>query len=242
MNPMRRPPPSDRRRTLLASERPTEALSLTGRRRVALGFANSYEIGMSNLGFQWVYRLFNREDDVACERFFYEPDELADGRGPATLESGTPVGAFPLVAFSISWEMDYVNFLRLLPAARIPLTREERGEGDPIVLVGGDCARINPAPLSPYVDAFAMGDGEKLVPAVADVLRRDLSREETLRALAALPGLYVPEVHGPRAEDAEQGKIVVQQFKGAEGALREPPHTTILTPHTELSDKLLIEI
>jgi radical SAM superfamily enzyme YgiQ (UPF0313 family) len=240
---MRRPAPvSDRRRALLESERPTERLSRGGRHRVALGFANSYEIGMSNLGFQWVYRLLNREDDVSCERFFHDAAELEAGRGPTTFESATPIASFPIVAFSISWEMDYVHFLRMLPAARIPLTCEERSEGDPIVLVGGDCARINPAPLSPYVDAFAMGDGEKLVPRLAEVLRRDLSREETLRAIAALPGCYVPVVHGPRAEEAEAGKIVVQQFKGAEGANREPPHTTILTPNTELSDKLLIEI
>jgi radical SAM superfamily enzyme YgiQ (UPF0313 family) len=239
---MPRPTPTrERRRTLLQSERATERLTRAGRHRIALGFANSYEIGMSNLGFQWVYRLFNREDDVLCERFFFEPDELT-GLGPSTLESGTPLAAFALVAFSISWEMDYVNFLRLLPAARIPLDREERGEGDPIVLVGGDCARINPAPLSIYVDAFAMGDGEKLVPQIAEVLRRDFARDATLEALAGLPGVYVPAVHGLRAEAADEGKIVVQQFKGAEGAEREPPHTTILTSHTELSDKLLVEI
>jgi radical SAM superfamily enzyme YgiQ (UPF0313 family) len=232
--------PPERRRTLLAAERATEPLSRHGRTRVALGFPNSYEIGMSNLGFQWVYRLLNREDDIACDRFF--ADEDADRRGPRTLETDTPLGDFPLVAFSISWEMDYVNFLRLLPAARIPLERMARGEGDPIVLVGGDCARINPAPLAAWVDVFAMGDAEKIVPGLADVLRRDLSRDATLAALAELKGLYVPAVHGARAEGAEDGKIVVQQFKAGEGVHREPPHTTLLTPHTELSDKLLIEI
>jgi radical SAM superfamily enzyme YgiQ (UPF0313 family) len=225
---------------LLSAERATEQLSRHGRTRVALGFPNSYEIGMSNLGFQWVYRLLNREEDIACDRFF--TDEDADLRGPRTLETDTPLGDFPLVAFSISWEMDYVNFLRLLPAARIPLDRTERGEGDAIVLVGGDCARINPAPLAAWVDVFAMGDAEKIVPSLGDVLRRDLSREATLAALAEVKGLYVPAVHGARAEGAEEGKIVVQQFKAAEGAHREPPHTTLLTPHTELSDKLLVEI
>ncbi|MEO6325605.1 MAG: radical SAM protein [Thermoanaerobaculia bacterium] len=231
---------SERRRFLLAAERPTEALSLHGRYRIALGFANSYEIGMSNLGFQWVYRLFNRQDDVACERFFYdEADD--DRRGPRTLESDRPLGDFPVLALSISWEMDYANLLRILERARIPLERTDRGEGDPIILVGGDCARINPAPLTPFVDAFAMGDGEKLVPGLAEILRRDLSRERSLEAIAALSGIYVPALHGPKAELAEQGKIVVQQFKSAEGVQREPPHSSILTPHTELSDKLLIE-
>ncbi len=232
--------PPDRRRRLLLSERPTETLARHGGTRIALGFPNSYEIGMSNLGFQWVYRLFGREEDTVCERFFAEED--GDRRGPRTLESDTPLSEFPLVAFSISWEMDYANFLRLLPAARIPLERSGRSEGDPVVLVGGDCARINPEPLTPWVDVFAMGDGEKLVPGIAQVFRQRRPRNGTLEALARLPGLYVPAVHGARAEDAEAGRIVVQQFRSAEGALREPPHTTLLTPNTELSDKLLIEI
>ncbi|KAA0252466.1 MAG: radical SAM protein [Acidobacteria bacterium] len=234
-------PPADRRRALLAAERPTEAFLRGGRHRVGLGFANSYEVGMSNLGFQWVYRLLNREEDVTCERFFHDPHD-PDPRGPRTLESDTPLGELPLLAFSVSWEMDYANLLALLPRARVPLLRADRGEGDPVVLVGGDCARINPVPLAPYVDVFAMGDGERLVPPLAEVLRRDLSREGTLAALASLRGFYVPALHGPRAEAAEEGRIVVQQLKPADGPGREPPHTTLLTPHTELSDKLLVEI
>ena len=230
----------ERRRKLLAAERATERLTLHGRHRIALGFPNGYEIGMSNLGFQWVYRLFNRQADIACERFFAEED--GDRRGPRTLERDVPLGEFPLVAFSVSWEMDYANLLRTLAAARIPLGRAERGDGDPILLVGGDAARINPAPLTPWADVFAMGDGEKLVPLIADVLRRGLSREATLAALAEQPGLYVPAVHGLRAEAAGEGKIVVQQFRAPEGATREPPHSTFLTPYTELADKLLIEV
>lgn len=241
MPPPHRRPPADRRRALLAAERPTEAFVRGGRHRVGLGFANSYEVGMSNLGFQWVYRLLNREEDVTCERFFHDPLD-ADPRGPRTLESDTPLGELPLLAFSVSWEMDYANLLALLPRARVPLLRGERGEGDPVVLVGGDCARINPVPLAPYVDVFAMGDGERLVPPLAEVLRRDLSRSATLEALASLRGFYVPAHHGPRAEAAEEGRIVVQQLRPADGPGREPPHTTLLTPHTELSDKLLVEI
>jgi len=233
--------PADRRRRLLSSERATETFARGGRHRVALGFPNSYEVGMSNLGFQWVYRLLNREEDVSCERFFYDEAELG-GRGPRTLEGEQPLASFPLVAFSVSWEMDYVHFLRMLPAARIPLLREDRGGDDPIVLVGGDCARINPLPLTPYVDAFAMGDGERLVPGIAATLRADLPRRDALERLAALKGFYVPAVHGERAEAAEDGKVVVDQLRAADGPGREPPHTTVLTPHTELSDKLLVEV
>ncbi len=233
--------PGERRKALLAAERTTETLRNRGFRRIALGFPNSYEVGMSNLGFQWVYRLLNREEGIVCERFFAQ-FENENSRGPASFESDTPLRQFPLLAFSISWEMDYVNFLKLLPRARIPVAREERGDGDPLILVGGDCARINPAPLTPYVDAFAMGDGEKLVPGLADILRADLSRGETLERLAELDGYYVPAIHGSNAGAARDGKIVVTQFRAGEGKDREPPHTTILTPHTELSDKLLIEI
>ena len=196
---------------------------------------------MSNLGFQWVYRLLNREEDVTCERFFYDEAELG-GRGPRTLEGEQPLASFPLVAFSISWEMDYVHFLRMLPASRIPLRREERRDGDPVLLVGGDCARINPLPLTPYVDVFAMGDAERLVPGIAATLRADLPRREALERLAGLKGFYVPAVHGERAESAEDGRIVVDQLRAADGPGREPPHTSLLTPHTELSDKLLIEV
>ena len=237
MPPRSRPLPPDRD-ALLAAERTTEALPRGGRHRVAFGFSNSYRVGMSNLGFQWVYRLFRREPGLSCERFFVEE---TGRKGPTTLESGAPLRAFPLVALSVSWEMDYPNLLRLLERGGIP-PREERADDDPVVLVGGDCARINPAPLSPWVDVFAMGDGEKLVGAIAEVLRADLPRAERLARFAAAGGFYVPALHGPRAEGADGGRVVVQQFRGAEGPAREPPHTTILTPHTELSDKLLIEI
>lgn len=233
--------PAERRQRLLGAERATETFGRPGRHRVALGFANSYEIGMSNLGFQWVYRLFNREEDVTCERFFFDA-QGSGRRGPRTLESDTPLAAFPLVAFSISWEMDYVHFLRILADARIPSDRRERTDDDPIVLIGGDCARINPLPLTPYADAFALGDGEKLVPGLAEILRANLPRAAALERLGTLKGLYVPSVHGEHAETASEGKIVVDQFRSAEGPTREPPHTTILTPHTELSDKLLIEV
>jgi radical SAM superfamily enzyme YgiQ (UPF0313 family) len=87
-----------------------------------------------------------------------------------------------------------------------------------------------------------MGDGEKLVPEIGRILRLDLPRQEQLARFAETRGFYVPAIHGPRAEEASGGRVVVQQFRGADGPTREPPHSTILTPHTELSDKLLIEI
>jgi len=228
-----------RRRDLAALERFTEEPNRYGAYRIALGFPNSYEIGMSNLGFQWVYRLFNRVPDVVCERFFSEEDEPA-----STFETATPLSEFGLIAWSLSWEMDVVNILRTLRAAGIPLSREARDERHPVLLVGGDIARMNPAVLVPFVDAFALGDGERLVPGIADLAKRGLDRDSFLRELAALPGFFVPALHGPRAEGAESSKVVIQQPMSRKEIRPdfEVPHSTILTPSTELADKLLIEI
>ena len=229
--------PKNRERARL--ERFTEEPNRFGAFRLALGFPNSYEVGMSNLGFQWVYRLFNRIPDLSCERFFSEDSEPA-----VTFETSTPLADFGLLAWSLSWEMDIVNILRTLAAAGIPTRRQSRDERHPLLLVGGDIARMNPAALSPFVDIFALGDGERLVPHIAELLQAGLDRDEFLARAAKLPGFFVPAVHGPRAETAESGRVVVQQpMSRREIPLEfEVPHTTILTPRTELADKLLIEI
>jgi radical SAM superfamily enzyme YgiQ (UPF0313 family) len=230
--------PTERNRELARLERFTEAPNRFGAYRIALGFPNSYEIGMSNLGFQWVYRLFNRVPDLVCERFFFEEGEPA-----VTFESGTTLSEFGLLAWSLSWEMDIANILRTLNTAGIPLRREQRDERHPILLVGGDIARMNPAALSPFIDVFALGDGERLVPRIADLARSGFARESFLEAAARLPGFFVPSVHGLRAEGTEQGKVVIQQTMSRQVAAEfEVPHSTILTPRTELADKLLIEI
>jgi radical SAM superfamily enzyme YgiQ (UPF0313 family) len=140
--------------------------------------------------------------------------------------------------------MDIVNILKTLGAAGVPVRRAERDERHPLVLVGGDIARMNPAALTPFVDAFALGDGERLTPRIAELLQTGLSREQFLQAAARLPGFFVPEVQGVRAEAAESRRVVIQQpmSKNEITATFEVPHTTILTPRTELADKLLIEI
>jgi radical SAM superfamily enzyme YgiQ (UPF0313 family) len=230
---------SSRRRELAAAERFTEEPRKFGAYRLALGFPSNYEVGMSNLGFQWVYRLFNRVEDLVCERFFFEEEGRAE-----TFETETPLAQFGLLAWSVSWEMDYLNLLKTLDRAGIPRRADQRGEGDPILMIGGDCARINPAPLTPFVDVFAMGDGEKLVLPLSQLLKAGLNRGDFLEAAAKVPGLFVPAIQGIRAEHSPEGKIVIQQAMSRKeiGPDYEVPHSTILTPHTELSDKLLMEI
>src|SRR5512132_2809468 len=126
--------PTQQNRELASLERFTEQPKRFGAYRIALGFPNSYEVGMSNLGFQWVYRLLNRVPDLVCERFFHE------GGASVTFETGAPLSEFGLLAWSLSWEMDIVNILRTLRAAGIPARREERDERHPLLLVGGDIA------------------------------------------------------------------------------------------------------
>ena len=229
--------PRNRERASL--ERLLEPPNRFGAYRVALGFPNAYEVGMSNLGFQWVYRLFNRVPDLACERFFFEEGEPA-----ATFETGTPLAEFGLIAWSLSWEMDIVHILKTLSAAGIPRRRADRDERHPLLMVGGDIARMNPAALAPFVDVFALGDGERLVPRIAELLRKGLDRDAFLAEAAATPGFFVPAVQGTRAEGAAEGRVVVQQPMSRREITPgfEVPHTTILTPRTELADKLLIEI
>src|SRR5262249_32430689 len=145
---------------------------------------------------------------------------------------------------SLSWEMDIVNIVKTLAAARIPARRAERDEGHPVLLVGGDIARMNPAALAPFVDVFALGDGERLVPHLAELVSSGLTRAGFLEAAARRPGFFVPSVQGPRAEGAESGRVVIQQPMSRKEITPffEVPHTTVLTPRTELADKLLIEI
>src|SRR5689334_10735946 len=141
------------------------------RLRVALAFPNTYWVGMSNLGFQTMYRLFNAEDEVVCERFFLPPKqelaELIASRAPLlTLESQTPVGDFDVIAFSVSFEWDYVNVLTLLRLAGVPRYAAERTHRHPLVVIGGAVTFVNPEPLAPFADVIAAGEGETLVPAL----------------------------------------------------------------------------
>src|SRR5215510_4770295 len=151
-----------------------------GRLRVALAFPNTYWVGMSNLGFQTMYRLFNAEEDIVCERFFLPPKqelaELSAAKAPLlTLESQTPVGEFDVIAFSVSFEWDYVNVLTMLRLAGMARYASERTARDPLVVIGGAVTFVNPEPLAPFADVIAAGEGEELVPAIADAFREGSS-------------------------------------------------------------------
>src|SRR4051812_32215311 len=169
------------------------------RLRVALAFPNTYWVGMSNLGFQTIYRLFNAEDDIVCERFFLPPkQELAalkeSGARIVTLESQTPVSDFDVIAFSVSFEWDYTNVLTMLRLAGLPLRAADRDYKHPLIVIGGAVTFVNPEPLALFADVIAAGEGEALVPALLDAFGTS-SRSEQLRRLAQARGYYIPSFY-----------------------------------------------
>src|SRR5437588_12300631 len=153
---------------LLAEEQGTVVKDWGGKISVALVYPNTYAVGMSNLGFQTIYRHLNAMPGVVCERVFMpEPADLDEMRRaqmtPFSLESLRPLTDFHLVGFSVTYEGDYVNVLRLLAMAGIPLRAAERQAHDPLILMGGVCAFSNPEPMAPFMDLIAVGEGEELV-------------------------------------------------------------------------------
>src|SRR6476646_2556 len=173
------------------------------RLRVALAFPNTYWVGMSNLGFQTVYRLFNAEPDIVCERFFLPPKQelaaLSAAKAPLlTLESQTPVSEFDIVAFSVSFEWDYVNVLTLLRLAGIPAPASERTERHPLIVIGGAGTFVNPEPLAPFADVIAAGEGEVLIPGLRRAFGAATDRADLLERLTRERGFYIPSLYEPQ--------------------------------------------
>src|SRR4051794_17015103 len=223
---------------ILAAERPVERFSPHGRYRLALAYANTYHVAMSSLGFQRVWELVHRTPEWTAERFF------TDGVGmPISVESGRPLNDFGCVAFSVSFEEDYVNLLQMLGRARIPLRRQDRGPWDPVIVMGGSCASINPLPMSDFVDVFAIGAAENVLPDLLAALQEEEEREAVIERLAARDGFYVPAFH--HHEEEGDGLPKLNKLELTEEQMKAPGHlptTAIVTPNTEFSEKFLIEM
>ena len=226
--------------------------------RIALAFPNTYWVGMSNLGFQTVYRLFNDQDDVVCERVFLPPKqelaELVASKTPlVTLESQSMVNEFDAIAFSVSFEWDYTNVLTLLRLAGVPCYSTERSSRHPLVVIGGAVTFVNPEPLAPFADVIAAGEGEVLVPALGRTFFQASDRGDLLRRLALERGFYIPSFYEPQY--AADGRLAGYQtspdiqapFPVRKAALKtteavDPPATGIFTPDTEFGSRFLIEV
>jgi radical SAM superfamily enzyme YgiQ (UPF0313 family) len=231
-----------------------------GRLRVALAFPNTYFVGMSNLGLQTTYRLFNADDRVVCERVFLPPRPevaamLASRVPLRTIESQTPVRDFDGFAFSVSFEWDYTNVVTLLRLAGLEPRAIRRDPRDPLIVIGGAVTFVNPEPLAPFADVIAAGEAELLVPAIVDAFAEAGGRDRNrlLHQLARARGCYVPSLYDviydgpgrvaaivPRADSAAPPVVRKAAVRAADQL--DPPATSIFTPDTEFGSRLLIEV
>ena len=255
---MKKLQPRDRARDVLSREVGYVHKSHGGRLRVALVFPNTYYVGMSSLGYQTVYRLFNALDDVVCERVFLPPkqelaEQLASGTQLVTLESQTPVADFDVIACSIAFEWDYANLVSMLRLAKLPPRAAARNARHPLVVIGGAVTFLNPEPLAPFADVIAAGEGEILIPALVSAVREASDRDELLRRLAAERGFYIPSFYDVRyAADDTIAAFEPKPGTGAPPVVKkaavkttehlDPPVTSIFTPDTEFGSRLLIEV
>jgi radical SAM superfamily enzyme YgiQ (UPF0313 family) len=245
----------------LSTEEGTVEAPWRDRIRIALAYPNHYRTGMSNLGFQALYALFNTTPSFLCERVFLpDPgDEGAFSPGPtplSSLESSRPLRDFDIVAFSVSFENDYPNILKMLERGRIPLQAAARSERDPLVLGGGISVMLNPEPLAPFFDLFLLGEAEEMVPEFLERYRTLHAAGSPRGAMLAevqrdIEGAYVPECYrvrygaGQRIDSFQPvdpsfpARIRVRHVTEI-SAFRT--HQVITTPNTEFADMFLVEV
>jgi radical SAM superfamily enzyme YgiQ (UPF0313 family) len=220
------------RRTRLAGERGT--IVKAARHSVALVYPSPYPVAMSSLGFQTIYREINEAPDCAAERAFL-PDDVEPFRRSRTplftYESERPAADFPVMAFSVSYELEVAGVVTALELAGLPPLAEERDGRHPFVLMGGPLTFSNPLPLAPFADAILMGESDETIHQALGVLSDCHDRVDACRALAAaVPSAFVPTLHGnalpPLARCSDE---------------RLPARGAILAHDTELRDMFLIE-
>lgn len=225
--------------------------------KVAIVYPNTYFVGMSNLGLHIIYEEINLRNDSVCERIFLpEKKELEAYDKTKTplmsVETQRPMHQFDVVAFDVTFEMDYFHIPLMLRHGRVPIMGKDRTEFDPIVIAGGPCATFNPEPFADFIDAFIIGEGEGIVSRVLDIIRdgkmEGLDRNTILRQLANVSGVYVPSLYVPIYSDDDE-------FKGydiAEGApktinrhfemLTSGGETVVATNYTEFGAMYIIEV
>ena len=224
---------------------------------ICLVYPNRYGTGMGNLGFQTIYRLLTESAGLQCERAFLpDRDDLDEYRRSGSpllsLESQRPLADFDIIAFSTSFEPDYLNIPTILSLARIPLYAEERTQSNPLIIAGGAAFFINPEPVADFMDVICIGEGEEIIPGLAAALlspRRDETRRALLSDLAAVPGIYVPSLYHPiYSQGRVSGYDVVEgapfPVTRASACLEQhhPSASQILSEGIEFGDMFLIEV
>jgi len=228
----------------------------TGGIHVALVYPNRYSLGMSSLGFQAVYALFNTHPNVFCERAFYPEPDAPENARIRTLETQRPISDVDIIAFSISFENDYPNLLYILQQAGLPLRSTERSFPHPLVVAGGVAGFLNPEPIASFIDCFLIGEAEEIAlpffACFSDFPPAALKDRESflLRMAREVPGAYVPrfyepsyrpdgtlEYFYPNADVPEKIRKVYSK-----NLSRHPAHSIIVTPDTTFGRSFLVEV
>ena len=243
-------------RKILAAETGSTARKRGGGLSICLVYPNHYSVAMSNLGFQSVYALFNSFPDIVCERAFLpDQSELKEyeksGSRLLSLESQRPLSDFDILAFSVSFENDYLNLPAIFNLAGIPAFSVDRSGEWPLVIAGGAALMLNPEPVADFLDLVVMGEGEAVLPPFLDLLENETAtdREALLEKAVQLPGIYVPAFY----EVSYDGSKVaaVRTLSGAPVRVKRvwsadldqaAATSVILSPGTEFSDMYLIEL
>ncbi len=213
------------RRALLAAERGT--LHKEAETRIALVYPSPYRAAMSSLGYQQIYRTLHGLPGVAADRAMLPETEE---RVLVTLETAQPVGGYPMLAYSVAYELEIAGVVETLARAGIPALRDERDHRHPLIVAGGPLTFSNPAPLAPLCDVMVLGEGEELIGELVATARDcGFDRERLWQALAGRPGYWLP-AHGETI-----GKVAAV----ADELL--PARSVIATPHTELADMFMTE-
>ena len=222
------------RKKILNDEKNGVTLPREGVLSVALVFPNSYAVGMANLGFQTVYKLFNEFPGVRCERSFHYQKFPTVTK---TLESSQELREFDVIAFSVSFEMDYTNVIQILINAGITPLSSKRDFREPLIIAGGAVTFINPTQLAPFVDIFVIGELEpKLNTLLGSLLSsksQKLPKKEILDSFNSFPDFYVPEKY-----DVKQKVQKVRSYQ----KIQQPQYSPILSPHGHFKNMFLTEV
>ena len=247
----------DRLQELYKDEDSRVTINPHAEQKVAIVYPNTYFVGMSNLGLHIIYEEINLHPSSVCERIFLpekkELDVYDKTKTPLmSVETQRPMHQFDVVAFDVTFEMDYFHIPLMLRYGRVPVMSEDRTGFDPIVIAGGPCATFNPEPFADFIDAFIIGEGEGIVTAVLERIRKGRehgeSRDETISALAQIDGVYVPVLYTPQYDDNKRfvgydiadgaPKIIRRHFE----PLTSGGETVIATNFTEFGAMYIIEV